>query len=50
MLGARLRVFQNSLGRKVEYTFSLRPWRRDSNVDRYDRSRTQVGFGVVAGY
>ena len=48
----RLRLMENDLGRRVEYTFRITRWSLDSTpaYDHLDQSRTVVGFGAVLGY
>jgi hypothetical protein len=48
--GVRLRMFQNSMGRRVEYSLRLGRYHRDSTVPRFDSSRTTFGFGAVVGF
>ena len=46
----RLRLSENTLGRRIEYTIRLTRYRRDSTVDSFDQSRNVLGFGAVLGY
>ena len=48
--GLRLRLAENSLGRRVEYSLRLQRSRRDSNFDSQDRSRTTFGLNAVVGF
>jgi hypothetical protein len=48
--GVRLRLAENSLGRRVEYSLRLRRSRRDSNFDSQDRSQTTFGLNAVVGF
>jgi hypothetical protein len=48
--GLRLRLKENELGRRIEYSFRFTRYRQDSNVDSLDQSRSIVGFGAVLGY
>lgn len=49
--GIRFRLAENALGRRVEYTFHVRRFQRDSAPDDgLDQSRTSLGFGAVLGY
>ncbi len=48
--GLRLRLGENSLGRRVEYSLLARRARVNSNDDLQDRSRTQIGLGAVVGF
>jgi len=49
-VGVRLRVMENSIGRRVEYAFRVGRYRRDSNLDQLDREQSTVGFAVIAGF
>ena len=49
-VGVRLRVMENSMGRRVEYWFRVGRWNRDSNLDTFDRDQATVGFGATAGF
>jgi hypothetical protein len=49
-LGIRLRLRENDLGRRLEYSFKYTTYRQDSNVDSFDQSRSSLGFGAVVGY
>jgi len=48
--GLRFRLAENSMGRRIEYNLTLRRWRRNSNDDTQDRSRTTLGLGAVVGF
>jgi hypothetical protein len=48
--GVRLRMFQNSMGRRVEYSLRLDRFHRESTVPQFDSSRTTFGFGAVLGF
>jgi hypothetical protein len=48
--GVRLRMFENSIGRRVEYSFKIGRFRRESTDDNYDQSRTTYSFGAVVGF
>jgi hypothetical protein len=49
--GIRVRLAQNSLGRRIEYSLLARRFRRDSSPDDFlDQSRGSIGFGAVFGY
>ena len=48
--GVRIRLLENDLGRRVEYTVALTNQRRDSTVDTYDQSRTVVAIGASVGF
>jgi len=50
LVGVRLRMSENSIGRKVEYALQLIHRRADSNIDALDRTRTTFGFGAVYGF
>jgi hypothetical protein len=49
-LGVRLRLKENDLGRRLEYSFKYTDYRQDSNVEGFDQTRASVGFGAVVGY
>jgi hypothetical protein len=49
-VGLRVRLFENTIGRRVEYTFRVRREHRDSTDDAQDRSRTTVGLGAILGF
>jgi hypothetical protein len=49
-VGVRLRLSENALGRRIEYTLRLTRYDRNSTVDTYDTARTVLGFGAVLGY
>jgi hypothetical protein len=46
----RLRLAENSLGRRVEYRLRLEVYERDSTLDSEDLSRTTFGVGAVLGF
>ena len=48
--GLRLRLFENDLGRRIEYTLRIRHRQRRSTEPGVEDSRTSGGFGVVLGY
>ncbi|MCP3979797.1 MAG: outer membrane beta-barrel protein [bacterium] len=48
--GVRLRMMENSLGRKLEYRFGLRHYNRESTIPGLDRSQTSIGMGAVVGF
>ena len=48
--GMRLRLSENDLGRKVEYSFKVGRWTLSSTTPGFDQSRTVVGIGAVIGY
>ncbi len=48
--GVRLRMMENSLGRRVEYVLKVTHWRLESTQEYRDQSRTVLGFGAVVGY
>ena len=48
--GLRFRLAENSMGRRIEYSLTVRRWRRDSSDDAQDRSRTTLGLGAVVGF
>ena len=51
-LGIRVRLLENALGKRVEYTLKWQHYRRDSNppFDNLDQSRSTIGLGVVVGF
>jgi len=49
-MGVRVRLKENDLGRRLEYSFRYTDYRQDSNVDNFDQSRSSVGFGAIVGY
>jgi len=49
-LGLLFRVSETSLGRRVEYALRYTRWILNSTVDRLDRNRGTIGFGVSFGY
>jgi len=49
-VGARLRLAENAIGRKVEYSIRVGRYRRDSTVDFQNLSRNTVGFDAVVGF
>ena len=49
-LGTRLRLSENSIGRRVEYSIKLNRYESKSNVDNFDRDRTTIGIGAVVGF
>ena len=50
LLGVRLRLMQNSAGRRVEYSFRINYYDRTSNLEQFDRNTLTAGFGAVLGY
>ena len=48
--GVRIRLLENDLGRRVEYTLALSNQRRTSTVDAFDQSRTVVAVGASVGF
>jgi hypothetical protein len=46
----RLRLRENSLGRRVEYRLRAGRYRSDSNVEVTDVTRNTVGLGLVLGF
>ncbi len=49
-IGLRLRMFENGMGRRVEYSLTVGRNRRDSNVQEFNRTRNTVNFGAVVGF
>jgi hypothetical protein len=49
-VGVRVRLAENTLGRRVEYTLRLGRYRRDSELSSLDQSRTTVSLGAVVGF
>ncbi|MBZ5639477.1 MAG: outer membrane beta-barrel protein [Acidobacteriia bacterium] len=48
--GVRVRLSENALGRKVEYSFKVTRWVLTTTVPGQNQSRTAAGFGAVIGY
>jgi hypothetical protein len=48
--GLRLRLSENSLGKRVEYTLRFTGYRRTSTVQAFDFERNTLSFGAVYGY
>jgi hypothetical protein len=48
--GIRLRFYENSIGRRVEYSFRIGRYYRDSTIPGYEISRTTFNAGVVVGF
>ncbi len=48
--GIRLRLMENSLGRRIEYVLKVTHWRIESTQEFRNQSRTVLGFGAVVGY
>jgi hypothetical protein len=49
-VGVRLRVSGNSMGRRVEYSFRIGRYRRESTVESQNQTRNTAGFGAVVGF
>jgi hypothetical protein len=49
-IGLRLRISENALGRRVEYSLKARRYERDSTVASLDQSRTTLGVAAVVGF
>jgi hypothetical protein len=49
-VGLRFRLAENSLGRRVEYSLRFERYRRDSNDDQHDRTRSAIGLNAVVGF
>ncbi len=49
-IGMRLRMFENGMGRRVEYSLTVGKNRRDSNLPEFDRTKNTVNFGAVVGF
>ncbi len=49
-IGLRLRMFENGIGRRVEYSLTVGKNRRDSNLPEFDRTKNTVSFGAVVGF
>ena len=49
-VGVRLRLAENSLGRRVEYSLTVGRYRRESNVGGVEQSQNTVSFGAVLGF
>ncbi len=48
--GIRFRIFENALGRRVEYSLKIGREHRMSNIDYFDRDRTTFYAGAVLGF
>jgi hypothetical protein len=48
--GVRLRLSENALGRKVEYSLKATRWTLTSTATSLNQSRTVIGIGAVIGY
>jgi len=48
--GVRLRLAQNSLGRRIEYSLRIARDERRSNFDSVDRSQTRLAIDAVLGF
>lgn len=49
-IGIRLRLAENQLGRRVEYSLRIGRYRRDSNRDEFDQDQNTAFFGAVLGF
>jgi hypothetical protein len=49
-VGVRLRLFQNDIGRRVEYRIKLGRYRRISSVSAFDQAQTTFGVSAVLGF
>ncbi len=49
-IGLRLRMFENGMGRRVEYSLTVGKNRRDSNLPEFDRTKNTINFGAVVGF
>ena len=49
-LGVRFRMMQNSMGRRVEYSLTVRHYQRTSTLDNFDRTATKIGLNAVLGF
>ncbi len=48
--GVRLRLFRDSMGRRVEYSVTLGRYRRESTLASVEQSQTTFGVGAVLGF
>ena len=48
-IGVRLRLADNSIGRRIEYGLRIGQWRRES-TDQIDQRRTTVVLNATIGY
>lgn len=49
-VGVRLRLSENRLGKRVEYSLRVGRYRRDSNRDEFDQTQNTAFFGAVLGF
>jgi len=49
-IGVRFRMYENSIGRRVEYSLKIGRYDRTSTLEVYDRSRTTFSLGAVVGF
>ncbi len=49
-IGVRLRLAQNELGRRVEYSLKLSREEIESNIEGVGRDRTTIGLGAIVGF
>ncbi len=48
--GIRLRMMENSMGRRVEYRFAVRYYNRESTLEAFDRNAFNAGFSAAVGF
>jgi hypothetical protein len=48
--GVRLRLYNGSDGKRVEYSLTLGRYRQDSNIPGFNQERTTFGLGAVLGF
>ena len=49
-VGLRVRLFENTIGRRLEYRLRIGRYRRESTVPSLDRSQNTIGLDVVWGF
>lgn len=49
-IGVRLRLAENELGRRVEYSLKLSREKTDSSIEALGQDRTTVGLGAIVGF
>jgi hypothetical protein len=48
--GVRLRLAENSLGRRIEYSLKIQRYERDSDIESLNNDRTTFGINAVVGF
>ena len=49
-VGLRIRLAENAVGRRMEFSLRMQHYRRQSTIESQNRSLTTVGFGVDLGF